>query len=102
MRAPEVDFDRAPKLGYILKIDGLMFELVEIEPHVRRDGTPTQLLTWNGYCVDCGAPFQVKTGLRSKSLTKRCAAHRAKGKPATAAAQARLNDSGIIWARYRR
>lgn len=43
---------------------GLVFTLVNKAPHVRRDGTPTELLTWRSVCrrEDCNNTFEVKTG----------------------------------------
>ena len=57
---------------------------------VRRDGTPSALIIWNMNCVDCGERVEIKTGMKAKGITKRCAAHRKKGKPATEAAMARM------------
>jgi hypothetical protein len=102
MREPEVNFDTPPPVGTEIEADGLSFSLLAVEPYVRqRDGVEIAMLVWRGRCADCGEPFEARTPLRTSAITKRCPQHRAKGKPATEAAQARLDASRITWARHR-
>lgn len=86
----QVDFDDMPERGSVIEFDGLPFEVVGYEAYVRRDGTSSSLIIWNMHCADCGEPVEVKTGMKAKGITKRCAAHRKKGKPATQAAMDRM------------
>ena len=86
----QVDFDDMPTLGSVIEFDGLPFHVVGHQDHVRRDGTASALIIWNMNCVDCGERVEIKTGMKAKGITKRCAAHRKKGKPATEAAMARM------------
>ncbi|NGM45162.1 hypothetical protein G5B31_06390 [Rhodobacter sp. SGA-6-6] len=44
---PAVDLDAPPAIGTEMMIGRRLARLVEVRPHVRRDGTPTVLLVWN-------------------------------------------------------
>jgi hypothetical protein len=44
-----------------------IFRHVGPEPYQRRDGTPTTLSVWQTRCVQCGAPFQIKTPANARS-----------------------------------
>lgn len=74
-----VSFDAAPEVGTILTADDQRFRVVAAEPYTRLDGTASTLLTWSSACPTCGTEFEVRSGLRSKSLTRRCEEHRAAG-----------------------
>lgn len=97
MKSYEVDFVSAPKVGTKVRFDGVPFELMRVEAHTRKDGAQTSLLVWAATCVHCGDRFEAATGLRSKTITKRCERHRARGVPATKAAAKRRS----LWARMR-
>lgn len=68
----EYSFSEAPPLGTKHERYGNRYELVEIRPHTRRDGTPSAILTWQGDCADCGVPFLQTQGLTTNSLNRRC------------------------------
>ncbi len=74
-----VDLETAPAIGSVLTADGQRFCLVAAEPYTRRDGSASMLLTWRSACPTCGTEFEVRSGLRTKSLTRRCEAHRTAG-----------------------
>jgi hypothetical protein len=57
------------------------------EPYERRDGEWTRVLTWQGHCSVCGAPFNQKTGGRPKSMVRTCPAHRGRGASRRVAAE---------------
>lgn len=86
----EIDFDIAPERGSIIAFDGHPFEVMGYEAYARRDGSGSSLIIWNTTCVDCGVPMEVKTSFKSKTITKRCEAHKKRGVPATKAAAERL------------
>lgn len=86
----EIDFDIAPERGEVIAFDGHPFEVMRHEAYTRRDGSGSSLIIWNTTCVDCGRSVEVKTGMKRKSITKRCEEHRKKGQPATKAAQERM------------
>lgn len=86
----EVDFIEPPPVGLKLKFDGRPFELVGREPYTRTDGRKTTLLAWRTQCSVCGDEVVVKTGLKSKTVTKRCQEHRERGVPATPEAAERM------------
>lgn len=86
----QVDFDEEPAIGSLIPFDGVTFSVVGYEDYVRRDGTPSMLIVWNSRCVDCGDEIEIRTGMKSRGITKRCEKHRKKGKPATQAAMERL------------
>lgn len=96
MKAYEIDFVEPPHPGLKLKIDGVGFELRGVEPYTRSSGTASTLLVWRGECAHCGEMFEAKTGLQSKTITKRCERHRARGVPATKAAASRM----AAWTRF--
>jgi hypothetical protein len=41
----------------------------------------TTLIVWQSWCPETGHPFELKTGLRTKSINRRCQEHRAPGRP---------------------
>ncbi len=86
----EIDFDEVPDVGLAMRVDGRPFRLEAVEYHFRRDGSPTQLLVWSSRCAACDQAFTATTGLRSKTITKRCEEHRRRGDPATPAAARRM------------
>jgi hypothetical protein len=76
-----VDFSQAPLVGTVLVSRGQTYVVVAVRPYLRRDGTPTHLVTWRSACADCGAHFAVTTGLRTMAeFNRRCSRHRAPGK----------------------
>lgn len=80
----ELDLDAPPALGATHERFGQVYELVEVKPYTRKsDGAATHLLTWISHCATCGDAFSVKSGLRCKSLNRRCKAHSAPMKPAS-------------------
>ena len=79
-----VDLESVPAPGSVLAVDDQRFRLIAAEPYTRRDGTASALLTWSSACPTCGTEFEVRSGLRTKALTRRCEVHRASspiGKP---------------------
>lgn len=88
--AYEIDYEIAPERGDVVRFDGHPFTVMGYEAYVRRDGTSSSLIVWTSHCADCGTPILVKTGFRSKTITKRCEAHKKRGSPATEGAKARL------------
>lgn len=62
-------------------LDNQRYTLVGSADYTRADGQPSKLLTFESGCPDCGATFQVMSGLVAKSLTRRCEAHRASRRP---------------------
>lgn len=76
-----IDFRASPAIGTILRLDDQEYELAVTRPHVRKDGTPTKVLIWETSCPVCGAAFEVGTGLKSNSVTRRCEPCRKTGKP---------------------
>lgn len=74
----QVDFSKPPTIGTVISLDDQSYELIGAEPHTRKDGSPTHLLTWTSDCPRCGNPFLLKTGLVAKSLNRRCEPCRAR------------------------
>lgn len=53
------------------------YTLTTTEPFVCRSGRETTLLTWEGCCVICGAPFTTTTGRRPpRWMARTCLADR--------------------------
>jgi hypothetical protein len=86
----EIDYDIAPERGEVVLFDGRPFVVLGYEAYVRRDGTSSSLIIWKTTCADCGVEVVVKSGFRSKTITKRCEEHRKRGAPATPGAMARM------------
>ena len=88
----EIDFEDAPERESTILRDGRRFTLLGYEAYVRKDGQSSTLLLWESECANCGERFETKTGMRSKTITKRCEAHRKMGDPATAQAAKRMKN----------
>jgi len=85
-----IDFNKTPAIGALLMKEGQRYELAAANGHIRKDGTPTILLTWRSHCADCGSAFEIVTGLRAKgSINRRCPLHTSPGRSVTAKARAR-------------
>jgi hypothetical protein len=67
-----VDFVSAPSIGFGLLLDDQRYELVQVEPYIRRDGARSAILTWQSECPRCGNQFTVTSGLVAKALNRRC------------------------------
>ena len=76
-----IAFSKPPAPGTVLMIDGQRYEVVRTEPYRRKDGRMTTLIVWQSWCPETGHPFELKTGLRTKSINRRCREHRAPGRP---------------------
>ena len=77
----DVNFQRTPRLGTVVMLQGQRYELVNTELYWRRDGQPTVLLHWQSHCPECAAAFLVKTGLQQRYLNRRCPKHHRSGVP---------------------
>jgi hypothetical protein len=86
------EYAEAPKVGESIRRDGQTYTLVKTAPHVRQDGFPTTLLTWQSKCMTCGGPFVVVTGLATAAVNRRCTVHKSAGKPTTKAAAIRKRN----------
>lgn len=53
-----------------------IYRLLDIEPHLRRSGAETVLLTWQGQCAICGEVFLTKSGRQPRYLVRTCHADR--------------------------
>jgi hypothetical protein len=60
-----------------------IFRRIEIVPFRRKNGTNMSLAVWQGTCVMCGAPFEIKTpgsverpGQSSAFLATNCSTHK--------------------------
>lgn len=75
------------------------FRLIGREPYARKDGTPSEILTWQRPCATCGALFTAKTSRGAEAEPQRhhelervnCPAHRGS---VTARAQATRQEWG--------
>ena len=85
-----IDFNKTTAIGALLMKEGQRYELVAVKGHIRKDGTPTILLSWQSHCADCGSAFKIVTGLRVKgSVNRRCPLHTSPGRSVTAKGRAR-------------
>lgn len=85
----EYAFKIPPAAGYVHERYGQRYELVSAEPYKRKDGALSAVLVWRSTCA-CGAQFEVRAGLTTNGLIRRCLEHRAKraAKAETAAPKA--------------
>ena len=76
-----IRFKATPLIGEAFMHQGQRYELIESQEHVRRDGSPTRIFTWQSHCPDCGKPFVIKSGMAIHHLNRRCDTHKKPGKP---------------------
>jgi hypothetical protein len=57
---------------------GRKFTAVAVEPYTRRNGTPSQIVTWCGHCATCSAPYETKGSRAGHNLAINCEEHRGK------------------------
>lgn len=76
-----IDFALPPPVGTVLMLDQQAYELREARPASRNDGTSTMLLDWETECPDCRCSFIVTTGLKTKSVNRRCQGCKAPNRP---------------------
>lgn len=67
-----IDFAITPNVGTTISLDQQVYELRGLRPTSRVDGSPTTLLDWETECPTCKEPFTVTTGLKTKSINRRC------------------------------
>lgn len=78
MIAPKtiVRFARPPAVGTAILHDGQEFEVVAVEPYVRKDGAASALLTWRTPCRVCGSPVEFKLGKELRATRRNCDEHK--------------------------
>lgn len=88
-----LEFACPPEIGTVLLREGQRYELLEVRPHVRRDGKPTWLLVWQSHCAECDRAFEVITGLKAPlgNINRRCPTHHSPGRAVSAAGAQRRN-----------
>lgn len=79
MGTPLHVFDDVPAIGTTIALDDQVYELIAIEPHVRKDGVSTLLLVWSTSCAYCADPMLVRSGLHVAALNRRCDVHKRPG-----------------------
>ena len=67
-----IKFSDAPPIGTIIAIKGREFEVSDVREHTRRDGEPTNVISWLASCIDCGCDFQQTTGRSFTTFKRRC------------------------------
>lgn len=68
----EYEFSEPPALGTVHEKHGNRYELHQVRPCKRRDGSASFVLVWLGECKGCGEPFLTSQGLKTNSLNRRC------------------------------
>ena len=76
-----IEFICPPSIGMVISLDDQDYELVEVQPYDRIDGTATNLLVWSAACADCESEFTVKSGLTFKAPNRRCEKCKKAGRP---------------------
>jgi hypothetical protein len=62
--------------GIQIVSSGRSFVAVGVEPYTRRNGAPSQLVTWRGHCATCSAEYETKGSRAGGNLPVNCPAHR--------------------------
>lgn len=65
--------------GFMVVMDGQIYEPVRTIPHTRKDGVPTSIIEWATSCAGCGDPLRVRTSLRFEWPNRRCSNCKAPG-----------------------
>ena len=86
-----IDFDAVPFVGTVVMLKGQRYELVRLEPYIRKDGTLSTLLIWSSRCPVCDDPFEVKSALKGEP-NRRCPEHRSPGTKVSAVSR-QLRDA---------
>jgi hypothetical protein len=87
-----IDLPSPLELGLVLMLDDQAYELREIRPHRKADGTTTELLAWETACASCGETFEALSPVKlSNTLTRRCVNCRKPGKPVKGKRGRKLN-----------
>ncbi len=81
----EINFVGPPSRGTLYVRDGQHYEVLGVDPYWNKHGRSTYVITWGSRCAECGKPFQTTTGVRAKSINRRCDKHKARGKPVSRA-----------------
>lgn len=55
---------------------GQTFTAIEVKPYARRDGQPSQLVTWRSGCSVCGTVYETLGSRGGGNLPLTCPAHR--------------------------
>lgn len=55
-----------------IEYDGQVFDLIEIEPYVRKDGEDSWVVRWGAECQTCSTPFVSSSPLRVRSPIRKC------------------------------
>jgi hypothetical protein len=63
-------------VGATITLAGYIYTAAEVTPYTRRDGKPSQVITWRGECAACGQPFEQKASRRPTNLVVTCPEHR--------------------------
>lgn len=85
-----IDFRILPRPDTELMLDGQRYVVVGSDLHVRKDGEAIPIILWQSRCAECGALFECRTGLKARSLNRRCEKHRRPGKAVTKAGRKRV------------
>ncbi len=85
-RGVEIDVKTCEIPGYLMDLNNIPKSLtqkkyryvyVSHRPHVNQAGQPSVIITWEGRCKKCGAPFTVTTGrFLDRPLNRNCSLHR--------------------------
>jgi hypothetical protein len=71
-------------IGLVLTADnGQRYEVIDLEPHTRLDGTLTTLAVWKSHCNTCGCEFVTRSPvIVTQMLSRRCQEHKRPGSKA--------------------
>lgn len=76
-----INFDSRPEISTFLVLRGQRYQLLDVLPRKRRDGSRTEILLWRSQCAECGQLFECTTSFKQGQINRRCKAHSKRGIP---------------------
>ena len=64
------------EVGAKVTVGNSEFVAIAVQPYLRRNGSPSQIVKWRSHCQVCSESYEVKGSRNPAHLSKNCQAHR--------------------------